>query len=66
MFNEYGSLPSNLCDNEAFHFPVQCNTCSEDIMQQVTKDSVSLMLFMGYGDVQGQQRELGPAKEFTV
>jgi hypothetical protein len=36
-------------------------------MQQVAKDSVSLMLFMGYGDVQGQQQwGLGPAKEFTV
>jgi hypothetical protein len=56
-----------LCDNEAFYFPVQCNTCSEDITQQVAKDSVSLMLFMGYGDVQGQQHwGLGPAKEFTV
>jgi len=56
-----------LCDNEAFYFPVQCNPCSEDIMQQVAKDSVSLVLFMGYGDVQGQQHwGLGPAKEFTV
>jgi len=36
-------------------------------MQQVAKDSVTLMLFMGYGDVQGRQHwGLGPAKEFTV
>jgi len=56
-----------LCDNEAFYIPVQCDTCNEDIMQQVAKDSVTLMLFMGYGDMQGPQHwGLGSAKEFTV